>query len=80
MSDEYDECPVCGTPILAVEIRGPTEAERYASPQISTLRIRVSATETATVPTRNSPPMNGRRALLNKRATAVGVSKRHRLH
>jgi hypothetical protein len=32
MSDECDECPVCGTPILAVEIRGPTEAERYASP------------------------------------------------
>jgi hypothetical protein len=31
-SDECDECPVCGTPILAVEIRGPTEAERYASP------------------------------------------------
>lgn len=29
---DADECPVCGAPILAVEVRGPSRAERYAQP------------------------------------------------
>jgi hypothetical protein len=37
MSDENDgdgltECPVCGTPVFSIEVRGPTPAERYARP------------------------------------------------
>lgn len=38
MSDENDgdgeltECPVCGTPVFSIEVRGPTVAERYAQP------------------------------------------------
>jgi hypothetical protein len=37
MSDENDgddltECPVCGTPVFSIVIRGPSPAERYAQP------------------------------------------------
>lgn len=33
MSDgSLDECPICGTPVLSIEIRGPSPAERYAQP------------------------------------------------
>jgi hypothetical protein len=33
MSDgDRAECPVCGTPVFSIEVRGPTVAERYAQP------------------------------------------------
>ncbi len=34
-TDECDECPICGTPILAVEIRGPTEAVTLRQPVLT---------------------------------------------
>lgn len=29
---DRDTCPVCGTPIRSIVVRGPTPAERYAQP------------------------------------------------